>query len=260
MTASYGVPLVPVDRVDAMVDELMDARSAHVDDSRVSGGVRTKLNWLRAAVLGANDGLTSTAGLVIGMIAASADQHAVLTAGIAGMTAGAVSMALGEYVSVSTQRDTERSLVHKERREIAEMQIDEILELADIYERKGVSRRTALRMALELHTGDPVAAHLEAEHGIDPDELTNPWHAAWSSALSFVLGALIPLLAIFAPGVPPVLAVLGFTAAGFVLAGFVSATLGGARRGRAMARLLVGGAIAMAVTYAIGMLLGTAVG
>lgn len=259
MAKPIEVPRVAPDEIDALVSELMDASSDHITESR-EGGVRSKLNWLRAAVLGANDGLTSTAGLVIGMIATSASHSAVLTAGVAGMTAGAVSMALGEYVSVSTQRDTERSLISKERREISTMERDEILELADIFQQKGVSRRTALRMALELHTGDPLAAHMQAEHGIDPGELTNPWAAAGSSAISFVLGALIPLVALFIPGIPAVATVLLFTAVGFVVAGYVSAFLGDSPRLRAAARLLIGGAIAMAVTYGIGLVLGTAVG
>lgn len=259
MTATDDVPRVAPEKIDTLVVELMDATSDHVVETHDDGGVRAKLNWLRAAVLGANDGLTSTAGLVVGMLATNAAHGAVITAGAAGLAAGAVSMALGEYVSVSTQRDTERALIFKERREISGMERDEILELADIFQRKGVTRQTALRMALELHTVDPVEAHMQAEHGIDPGDLTNPWAAAGSSAIAFILGALIPLIAIIIPGIAPIATVLAFTAVGFVIAGYVSAYLGHAPRAHAVIRILGGGAIAMAVTYGIGLLLGTAV-
>jgi VIT1/CCC1 family predicted Fe2+/Mn2+ transporter len=218
-----------------------------------------KLNRLRAAVLGANDGLLSTAGLVMGVAAATTDRSAIWIAGIAGLSAGAISMAIGEYVSVSTQRDTEKSLIAKEARELAEDPEAEFTELIDLYTAKGLSEETARRVATELHAVDPLAAHLDAELGLDADELTNPVHAAVSSAVAFALGALLPLLAILAPATVrvPVIAVL--TVVGLALAGYVSARLGDADRRKAVRRLVLGGLAAMVVTYGIGLLLGTTV-
>ena len=163
------------------------------------GSVSSKLNWLRAGVLGANDGIISTAGIVVGVAAATAARGPILTAGIAGLVAGAVSMALGEYVSVSTQRDTEQALLSKERDELRDEPAAELDELAALYEAKGLSTATARTVAEELTDHDAFTAHAEVELGIDPEELTNPWHAALSSALSFTFGALLPLIAIILP-------------------------------------------------------------
>ncbi|MFI1917345.1 VIT family protein [Nocardia sp. NPDC020380] len=219
-----------------------------------------RLNWLRAAVLGANDGIVSVAGIVVGVAAATTARGPILTAGIAGLVAGAVSMALGEYVSVSTQRDSERSLLETERRELLEQPEAELAELAEIYRAKGLSADTALLVAEELTAHDAFAAHAEAELGIDPDELTNPWHAALSSAISFTLGALLPLLAILLPS-PSLRVPIAFGAVVVALAvtGFGGAVLGGAPRLRATARVALGGALAMAVTYGIGHLVGLAI-
>jgi len=233
------------------------AATTHPDAEPHSAAVSSKLNWLRAGVLGANDGLLSTAGLVMGVAAATPERAAVLTAGIAGLTAGAVSMAIGEYVSVSTQRDTERALIHKERAELREQPEAEFDELVGLYRRKGLSDETAHQVATELHAHDALAAHLDAELGIDAEELTNPLHAAISSAIAFALGALIPLLAVLAPQGWRVPLIGLLTVVGLVLAGWVSARLGGARAGKAVLRLLVGGIAAMGVTYLIGTLLGT---
>jgi VIT1/CCC1 family predicted Fe2+/Mn2+ transporter len=221
------------------------------------GSLNNKLNWLRAGVLGANDGIVSVAGIVIGVAAATVDREHILTAGIAGLTAGALSMALGEYVSVSTQRDTELALLAKERRELAEEPEAEFNELVGLYQAKGLSPDTARTVATELTERDAFAAHIDIELGIDPDGLTNPWHAAISSAVSFTVGALLPMLAILLT--PPsaripitfvaVLIALGIT-------GWVSARLGGADPVRATQRVVIGGALAMAVTYAIGRLVG----
>ena len=160
-----------------------------------------RLNWLRAGVLGANDGIVSTAGLVIGVAAATTERAAILTAGLAGLAAGAMSMAAGEYVSVSTQRDTEQALLAKERRELREMPEEELAELTDLYEARGLSPDLAHQVALQLTQHDALAAHAEVELGIDPEELTNPWHAAWASMAAFTVGALLPLAAILLP--PP---------------------------------------------------------
>lgn len=222
------------------------------------GGISQRLNWLRAGVLGANDGIVSVAGLVVGVAGATTATGPILTAGIAGLVAGAVSMALGEYVSVSSQRDTERTLLAKERAELEAYPEEELDELAALYRAKGLSANTAQQVAEELTAKDAFAAHVDAELGIDPDALTNPWHAAGASAVAFVVGALLPLLAIL---LPPASARVAVTFAVVLLAlaitGALSAAIGGAQRGPAITRLVVGGALAMAVTYGVGQLVGT---
>jgi vacuolar iron transporter family protein len=221
-------------------------------------GIGARLNWLRAGVLGANDGIVSTAGIVIGVAAATSSRVTILTAGVAGLAAGAMSMAAGEYVSVSTQRDTEQALLDKERRELREMPEHELDELTQIYEGKGLTPQLARQVAVELTAHDALGAHAEAELGIDPDALTNPWHAAWASMLSFTLGALLPLVAIL---VPPVAARIAVTAAAVVLAlaltGWGSARLGGSATAPAVRRNVAGGVLAMVVTYLIGSAVGT---
>ncbi|GAA2806228.1 VIT family protein [Kribbella solani] len=234
-----------------------DEVSAHPGEPH-RGGLAGRLNWLRAGVLGANDGIVSTAGLVVGVAGATTSSTAILTAGVAGLSAGAVSMALGEYVSVSSQRDTERSLLAKEEAELAEAPADELAELTAIYVAKGLRPETAELVAAELTERDPLVAHAEAELGIRPDELTNPWHAAGASALAFTVGALLPLLAILLPGpgirVPVTFAIVLLALAG---TGALSARLGESRPAPAVARLVIGGALAMAVTFALGQLVGS---
>jgi VIT1/CCC1 family predicted Fe2+/Mn2+ transporter len=160
-----------------------------------------RLNWLRAAVLGANDGVVSVASIVVGVAGASDSTGFILTAGVAGLTAGALSMAVGEYVSVSTQRDTELAMLEKERLELLTAPAAELEELARIYEAKGLSKETAFVVAQELTAHDAFAAHVEAELKIDPNDLTNPWHAAFASGAAFLSGAFIPLFAIVLPPV-----------------------------------------------------------
>lgn len=226
-----------------------------------ASNLSSRLNWLRAGVLGANDGIVSTAGLVVGVAAATTASAPILTAGVAGLIAGAVSMALGEYVSVSTQRDTEKSLLDKERRELAEYPEEELAELAAMYEHKGLSAATAKIVAEELTEHDAFAAHVDIELNIDPDELTNPWQAAIASAISFSVGALLPLIAILLP--PPSARVpVTFAAVviALVLTGTISARLGRSSRSRAVLRIVAGGAIAMLVTYGIGQLVGKIAG
>ncbi|WP_460724687.1 VIT1/CCC1 transporter family protein [Nocardia heshunensis] len=222
-------------------------------------GLATRLNWLRAGVLGANDGIVSVAGIVVGVAAATSNSTAIMTAGVAGLAAGAVSMALGEYVSVSTQRDSERALLETERRELAEQPEAELAELAAIYRAKGLSAATAQTVAEELTARDAFTAHAEAELGIDPDELTNPVHAAFSSALSFTLGALLPLLAILTPQAIRVPVTMAAVLAALAITGAVGAHLGQAPVGRATVRVLAGGALAMITTYVIGHLVGVAI-
>jgi VIT1/CCC1 family predicted Fe2+/Mn2+ transporter len=224
-------------------------------------GVYSMLNWLRAAVLGANDGIVSVAGMVMGVAGATTDSEAILIAGVAGLVAGAISMAAGEYVSVSTQRDTERALLHKESRELAEMPEEEFAELAGLLRGKGLSEATAHQVALELTEHDALAAHAEVELGIDPNELTNPWHAAWASMLAFTVGALLPLLTIT---LFPVDLRIGATVAAVVVAlaatGYTAARIGEAPPGRAMVRNVSGGLLAMGITYVIGDLVGRGIG
>jgi VIT1/CCC1 family predicted Fe2+/Mn2+ transporter len=225
-----------------------------------TGSVSSRLNWLRAGVLGANDGIVSTAGIVVGVAAATTSRDPILTAGVAGLVAGAVSMALGEYVSVSTQRDTEQALLSKERAELRDDPAAELDELAAMYEGKGLSAGTARTVAEELTDHDAFAAHADVELGIDPTDLTNPWQAAVSSALSFTVGALLPLIAILLPPstwrVPVTVAAVLLA---LVVTGASSAALGGAPKARAVTRNVAGGALALGVTYLIGHLVGAAI-
>ena len=224
-------------------------------------GQAGRLNWLRAGVLGANDGIVSTAALVVGVAGASAATGAILTAGVAGAVAGAVSMALGEYVSVSSQRDTERSLLAKEQLELAEFPEAELAELTGIYVAKGLTVATARQVAREFTANGAFAAHADAELGIDPEELTNPWQASGASAVAFTLGSLLPLLAVLLP--PPAARVwvtFAVVLIALAITGAVSAQLGGAKKGPAIARLVIGGALGMAITFGIGELVGVATG
>jgi VIT1/CCC1 family predicted Fe2+/Mn2+ transporter len=219
-----------------------------------------RLNRLRAAVLGANDGIVSEAGLVIGVAGASTARAPLITAGVAGLAAGAVSMALGEYVSVSSQRDAERDQLAKEREELRDDPAGEMAELVALYRDKGLSPSTAKLVAAELTAKDALAAHAEVELHIDPDDLVDPVGAAVASAVSYTLGALIPLLAIALPArhwrvasaVVVVLIALAVT-------GWAGARVGGGRPRRAMLRVLVGGSIGLTVTYFVGHLAGAAV-
>jgi len=220
-----------------------------------------RMNWLRAGVLGANDGIVSTASLVVGVAGATTDKTQILVAGLAGLFAGAMSMASGEYVSVSSQRDAERALLAKEKQELRDMPEEELEELQEIYEEKGLDAGTAQEVARQLTRHDALAAHAEAELGIDPDELTNPWGAAIASFVSFTIGALLPLAAIILSSTSlrvPVTVVAAILT--LALTGFLSAKLSGAGKRRAIVRNVAGGLIAMGVTYAIGSLVGQSIG
>lgn len=217
----------------------------------------SKLNWLRAAVLGANDGIVSIAGLVLGVAGATTSIRAILTAGIAGIVAGAISMAAGEYVSVSSSRDTEKALLEKEKYELSHYPEEEMEELAQIYEKKGLSRKTAVQVAKELTEHDAMAAHFDAELKIDPDNLTSPWHAAFASAASFLVGAIIPMFAIAFPPDPIRIPVSFISVViALMITGIVSARVGGANVVKATVRVVCGGVLAMVVTYGIGKLFG----
>ncbi|GGM89936.1 VIT1/CCC1 transporter family protein [Streptomyces fuscichromogenes] len=229
------------------------------DDEAHGGALGSRLNWLRAAVLGANDGIVSTAGIVVGVAGATADRNALLTAGLAGLLAGSMSMAAGEYVSVSTQRDSELAALAQEKRELKEQPEAELEELTELLERRGLSRDVAREAAVQLTERDALKAHARVELGIDPDELTNPWHAALASFLAFTVGALLPLLAMVLPPSGWRLPVtVGSVLAALVLTGWASARLGAAAAGPAVLRNVLGGALAMGVTYAAGTLLGAA--
>jgi vacuolar iron transporter family protein len=219
------------------------------------------LNWLRAGVLGANDGIVSVAGVAVGVAGATPDRAAIVVAGVAALVAGALSMAGGEYVSVSTQRDTEQAALRLEKYELETMPEAEEKELAGIYEEKGLSPGLAAEVAHELTQNDALEAHAEAELGIDPDQLTSPWHAAWASLAAFVVGALLPLLAIALPGVSVrVWSCAAAVLVGLVLTGVVSARLGNADVRRAVARNVGVGALTMLVTYLVGVLFGVTTG
>lgn len=217
-----------------------------------------KLNWLRAGVLGANDGIVSVAGTIIGVAGADSNPRSLLVAGVAALAAGAFSMAGGEYVSVSAQRDTEQALLAKERWELENLPAEELDELAQIYETKGMTAATARRAAAEAMHHDALRAHALDELNIDPDALTNPWSAAFSSFFSFLVGGLIPLFFSLIPAAFPLritLIVLSVALA-LLITGAVSAEIGGAARRRAIARNVLMGLGTMLFAWLVGMLFG----
>lgn len=235
------------------------AGSPHPDEPHAGlGGGR--LSWLRAGVLGAHDGIVSTAGIVVGVAGATGSRGAILTAGIAGLFAGAMSMAVGEYVSVSSQRDAQASLLDQERAELANAPEAELDELAGFYRQKGLPESLAREVAEYLTRHDALAAHAETELGIEPDEmreLTNPWRAGLASFLAFGMGAVFPLLAIgLTPSMLRIPATVVVVALTLALTGAASARFGRASVGRAVVRNAAGGLLAMAVTYGIGTLVG----
>lgn len=223
-------------------------------------GLGNRLNWLRAGVLGANDGVVSVAGIVMGVAGATSDRNAILIAGVAALVAGALSMAAGEYVSVSTQRDAELALIEHERHDLDKMPDEEMRHLASMLEDKGMSSEVAWEAAQQIHAKDPLRVHAELEFGIDLDDVTNPVSAALASMTAFSIGALIPLLTILLPS-PQRFYVTGVVVAGVLaVTGYVSAKLGFARVRPAMIRNVLGGVFAMAVTLLVGHLVGGAVG
>lgn len=219
-----------------------------------------KLNWLRAGVLGANDGIVSTAGLVMGVAGATTDSSAILVAGVAGLVAGSISMAGGEYTSVSAQKDSEKASLAKERAELKDTPEAEARELAWFYEQKGLSAELASKVAAELTTRDALKAHAEAELGIDSDQHASPSQAALSSFVAFAGGSLLPLLAVTGPWLEfriqvTVIAVV----ASLAITGFVGAKIGGAKSLPAILRNVVVSLVTMGITYGIGTLVGTTI-
>jgi VIT1/CCC1 family predicted Fe2+/Mn2+ transporter len=216
-----------------------------------------RANWLRAAVLGANDGIVSTASLVLGVAASGASGAAIVTAGTAGLVAGALSMAAGEYVSVSSQRDAEQADLRLEARELLSDPSGELRELAAIYEQRGLPPELAREVAATLSRRGALKAHARDELGLDEARLARPLQAAWTSALAFSMGGALPLLAAaVTPSFARGSAVVLVTLVALALLGDLGARLGGAPRRRATFRILVWGAVAMGITAAIGALVG----
>jgi VIT1/CCC1 family predicted Fe2+/Mn2+ transporter len=219
-----------------------------------------RIGWLRAAVLGANDGLLSTTSIVIGVAAAQPDRNIIVLAALAGMIAGAMSMAAGEYVSVSSQEDTEKADLLREKRELEEMPEVELKELAKIYERRGVSKETALQVATELSEHDALAAHAHDELGINEITQAKPLQAAVASFGSFALGALLPFIVSFlAPIREMVYFQYGFSIIFLMILGAVSAKTGGSHIGIAMLRICFWGTVAMGITALVGHFFGVSV-
>ena len=226
------------------------------------GGLGAKLNWLRAAVLGANDGVVSGAGITIGVAAADpTNLHTIMLAGMAGLLAGASAMAMGEYVSVSSQRDTEEALISRERHDLEHTPGEEFDELVDVYHRQGLSRATARTVVEALTAHNPLAAHLRAEYGVHQQELTTPWHAAFASAVAFTSGFVLPLVSMVLCASElriPVTVIVGLV--GLFLTGWTSAVISGSSKTRPIVRNVIGGAIAMLVTWGISRFFGVGLG
>jgi VIT1/CCC1 family predicted Fe2+/Mn2+ transporter len=217
-------------------------------------------NWLRAAVLGVNDGIVSTSSLMIGVSAASASSSTIITAGVAGLTAGALSMAVGEYVSVSSQRDSEHADIAIERRSLAANPDQELEELTHIYVHRGLEPNLAQQVARQLHDHDAEAAHLRDELGIDQEALANPVQAAFASAVSFSFGAVVPIIAaLIFPHDMDAWGIVIFSLVALAISGATGAYLGGGHRVRAASRVFFGGGAAMAITAFIGHLIGSSV-
>jgi len=231
------------------------SRSRHTERHRTQ-----HIGWLRAAVLGANDGIVSTASLVLGVAAAHADRQQILLAGIAGLVAGAMSMAAGEYVSVSSQRDTERADLDREKNELAADEQHERDELAAIYVGRGLDPALAQQVSAQMMAHDALAAHARDELGITEIFSARPLQAAWTSALSFALGAALPLLIVVAVSVSQLLVAVSLGSLVCLAAlGALAANTGGAASGRAALRVTFWGAMAMAATTLIGALVGAVV-
>jgi vacuolar iron transporter family protein len=217
-------------------------------------------NWLRAAVLGANDGIISISSLAIGVATASTTRAPILLATIAGLVAGALSMAAGEYVSVSSQTDIEKADIEREKQELEEMPEEELNILAQIYEKRGLQKETALQVAKELTAADALGAHVRDELGINEISQANPIQAAFASGAAFTAGGLLPLLVtIWAPVANMEYILYGFTILSLIILGAVSAKTGGSSIPKAIIRIVIWGTIAMVLSAAVGYLFGVQV-
>ncbi len=233
--------------------------AAATPESSSAGGYQQQLNRLRAAVLGANDGIVSVAAVVVGVAGATPAIGPILTAGVAATIGGAVSMALGEYVSVSSQSDAERAKIAAAR---ADLEADEpaaFAELVEHWESQGLSHETATQVATEMHRRDPIAARLDIAGDVDPDDVVSPWHAGLASFLAFLAGAVLPMLAIvLLPVEVRIPLTVAATLAALALTGWIAARVGEADPRRAALRVVIGGAAALTITYLVGSLLGSA--
>jgi vacuolar iron transporter family protein len=233
---------------------MSNASSAHPEEMHKSH----RAGWLRAAVLGVDDGIVSTSSLMLGVLAAAASHSAILTAGIAGLVAGALSMAVGEYVSVSSQRDSERADIVIEKRSLTNNPGAELAELAAIYQQRGLEANLAKQVAEQLHEHDALAAHARDELGINQDALANPIQASLASATAFAIGALVPILAaLVSRGKAGTWAIVLTSLLALGVSGAIGAFIGGGHRVAAAGRVFVGGGAAMAITALIGHLVGT---
>ena len=217
-------------------------------------------NWLRAAVLGANDGIISISSLAIGVAAASVTREPIVLATVAGLVAGALSMAAGEYVSVSSQTDTEQADIEREKKELKEMPAEELKILAEIYEKRGLKKETAMQVALELTEKDALAAHIRDELGLNEISQANPIQAAFASGASFTVGGVLPLLVIlFAPVKGMEYWLYGFTTIFLIILGTIAAKTGGSSTIKAVVRIAVWGSIAMGLSALVGYIFGVKV-
>lgn len=228
---------------------------AHADEPHATG-LASQLNWLRAGVLGANDGIVSVAAVLVGVASATGSLSAIVIAGLAAVVGGAISMGLGEYVSVSSARDQQLALIAKERAELAADPATELDELAGLYEQQGLSSSTARMVAEELTAQDALKAHLDVELKIDQNDIASPWHAALASAAAFLAGAALPSIAVVVspPDVRIAVTVVA-TMISLAITGATAAKLGGASVPRGTVRVVVGGGLALAATFAAGTLL-----
>jgi VIT1/CCC1 family predicted Fe2+/Mn2+ transporter len=217
-------------------------------------------SWLRAAVLGANDGIISVSSLAIGVSAASIDRDPILLASLAGLVAGALSMAAGEYVSVSSQTDIEKSDIEREAQELKEMPEEELKILAKIYENRGLSKQTAMQVALELTESDALAAHVRDELGITEMSQANPIQAALASGAAFTVGGLLPfLVTVFAPIPYMEYSLYGFTILSLIVLGAIASKAGGSDIKKAILRIVIWGSIAMGISALVGYVFGVKV-
>lgn len=245
---------------------MTEAKDLKLDDAVLANqefqrsAMAAKLNWLRAGVLGANDGIVSTAGLVMGVAGATTESSAIMVAGIAGLVAGSISMAGGEYTSVSAQKDSEKAALAKERRELADDPEGELKELTWFYEQKGLPVELASQVAMELTKQDALKAHAEAELGIDSEKHASPGQAALASFIAFAAGSLLPLVAVTGPWVAQRIPVtVTAVVVSLAITGYVGAKIGGARSAAAIIRNVVVSLLTMGITYGIGLLVGTTI-